>query len=231
MTANPKAAEAALDKEDPQDAPPTYAESQPSEQILTPTSSQFPDTQTAPSPPSDVQRAEAPLKIERSNQSISGHYLVLGAGSSKTPPDVYLKTTNSRIRTTLWIEDALPRACFIEAHTTNAAIELSVHMLKPEQVVHITATTSNSKIHMALPAEFHGLITLYTTNSKHILSPELKARSALVSLDPSPVPGGTSYKIGGPGGKDEAVLKTSNSQIRVGLTTDTSKEEGGCLVM
>ena len=126
MSANSKAAEAALDRQDPYDDPPTYAESTPSEQILTPSSSTFPESQTALSPPADAQRAQAPMRIEKSNQNISGKYLIIGAGSSKTPPDVHLKTSNSRIQTTLWIEGALPRACFIEAHTTNSGIDLSV---------------------------------------------------------------------------------------------------------
>ncbi|MCJ1389982.1 hypothetical protein MMC18_002840 [Xylographa bjoerkii] len=231
MNAKSKAAEAALDRQEPYDDPPTYAESTPSEQILTPTSSAFPDIQPAPSPPSDAQRAEAPVKIQKSNQSITGNYLVVGAGSAKTPPDVHFKTSNSRITTTMWVEGTLPRACFIEAHTTNSAVDLSVYMLKPKQAVHITTTTTNANIRVALPAEFHGMLTVYTTNSKHILSPELKARSALVHLEDPPVQGGTTYKIGGPGGESEAILKTSNSQIKVGLTTDASRDEGGCMVM
>ncbi|MCJ1380175.1 hypothetical protein MMC17_003278 [Xylographa soralifera] len=231
MSANSKAAEAALDRQDPYDDPPTYAESTPSEQILTPTSSAFPDSQAAPSPPSDAQRAQAPVKIQKSNQSISGNYLIIGAGSSKTPPDVHLKTSNSRIEAKLWIEGALPRVCFIEAHTTNSGIDLAVHMLEPKQAVHITTTTSNSNIRVALPADFHGMLTVYTTNSKHILSPELKARSVLVTIDDPPVKGGLTYQIGGPDGHSEAILKTSNSQIKVGLTTDAANSGGGCRVM
>ncbi|MCJ1434611.1 hypothetical protein MMC27_003980 [Xylographa pallens] len=231
MNANSKAAEAALDRQDPYDDPPTYAESTPSEQILTPTSSAFPESETAPSPPSDAQRAQVPVKIHKSNQNISGNYLIIGAGSSKTPPDVHLKTSNSRIETTLWIEGALPRACFIEAHTTNSGIDLSVHMLEPKQAVHITTTTTNSNIRVALPADFHGMLTVYTTNSKHILSRELKARSVLVTIDDPPIKGGLTYEIGGPGGRSEAVLKTSNSQIKVGLTTDAASSESGCSLM
>ncbi|MCJ1284582.1 hypothetical protein MMC26_003915 [Xylographa opegraphella] len=234
MNANSEAAEAALDRQGFNDDPPTYAESTPSEQILTPTSSTSAESQNAPVPPSDAQRAQAPVRIQKSNQNISGDFIITGAGSSKTPPDVHFKTSNSRIETTLWIEGTLPRTCFIEAHTTNSGIDLSVHMLKPKQAVHITTTTSNSNIRVALPADFHGLLTVYTTNSKHILSPHLKARSVLVTIDDPPVKGGLTYQIGGPGGHSEAILKTTNSQIKVGLTTDTrdaASREGSCMVM
>ncbi|MCJ1404775.1 hypothetical protein MMC11_008001 [Xylographa trunciseda] len=231
MNTDSKAAEAARDREEPYDEPPTYVESTSSRQILTPSSSAFPEAPFGPSPPSDAQRAEAPVRVQRSNESIHGNYLIVSAGSAKTPPDVLLKTSNGRIATALWVEGSLPRACFIEAHTTNATIDLSVQMLKPEQPVHITATSSNGKIRMALPAEFQGMLTVFTTHSKHILSPELKACSVLVSLDDPPIPGGTTYKIGGPDGKCEAILKTSNAQIRVGFTTDAPTEEGGCRVM
>ena len=84
---------------------------------------------------------------------------------------------------------------------------------------------------MALPAQFHGMLTVYTTNSKHILSPELKARSILVTPDDPPIVGGLTYQIGGPSGESIAIVKTSNSQIKVGLTTDESTKEGGCTVM
>ena len=84
---------------------------------------------------------------------------------------------------------------------------------------------------MALPHDFHGMLTVYTTNSKHILSRELKARSVLVTIDDPPIKGGLTYEIGGPGGHSEAVLKTSNSQIKVGLTTDAVSSESGCYLM
>ena len=121
-----KADEAALDRQDPYDDPPTYAESTPSEQILTPSSSTVLDAEPNFRPPPNAQRAQAPVKIQKANQNITGDYLIMGAGSAKTPPDVYFKTSNSRIETRLWVEDALPRPCFIETHTTNSGIDLSV---------------------------------------------------------------------------------------------------------
>ena len=77
-------------------------------------------------PPPDAQKAQAPMKIQKANEAITGTFTILDISTAKSPPDVFFKTTNAKISTTVWVEGALPRLFEIEAATTNAQILLAV---------------------------------------------------------------------------------------------------------
>ena len=105
------------------DEPPAYSETE--TQPGDPQSGSS-NARPRPSPPSDAQRAQAPLRIHQTNSSITGSYLVVGVASAKNPPDVILNTTNGRISASIWTEDKSVRQFVVEAKTTNGSIDLSV---------------------------------------------------------------------------------------------------------
>jgi hypothetical protein len=80
----------------PADEPPPYSDHHtqyPSNQVgSTSTSSTF----SSPPPP-DAQKAQAPLKVVLSHQPLTGNFLITEVASDKTPPDVFLKTSHSKV--------------------------------------------------------------------------------------------------------------------------------------
>ena len=120
---------------DPIEAPPEYTPSatdstapasfqgEPPEFVYGPPSSAFPEV---PLPPSDVQRAQPPLKVVTTNSRITADYLLVNIADAKSAPDTLLKTTNGKITTSVWVEDRVKRPVTIEAVTTNGTVGLAV---------------------------------------------------------------------------------------------------------
>ena len=88
---------------------------------------------------------------------------------------------------------------------------------------------SIGKVRVALPSDFHGVLTLFTTNSKHILGPELQAHSVRITLEEAEDERTVGYQINGPGGESFAALRTTNGTVKAGFTGD-SDTDGGCVV-
>ena len=84
-----------------------------------------------PEPPSDAQRAEAPLRVLQSNRSIKEDFIVIQGDSKSSKPsgplsDVFLSTTNSALSSKLWLQGAWDHIPLIDVGTTNNRINLVV---------------------------------------------------------------------------------------------------------
>jgi hypothetical protein len=177
-----------------------------------------------------------------------------GSKNSKADPkpDVYLKTTNSRITSSLWLDKALEtRKVSVFASTTNSKIDLAVYTgvdvssesasstsSAKHQPLDLTASSTNSSVNVALPPSFHGQIVLSTSNSKHVLSTELQRKSVRIPVEADDPNHAARYQIGGPKGGDRARVKSSNASVGAKFTTEIGNNgmpkaggEGSCVVM
>lgn len=95
----------------------------PSTEIAQPSAS---SSVTRPKPPSDAQRARAPLHVSQTNSKIQSNYLVTKSATT-SPPDATLETTNGKIECGIWADDSTWKRPFaLFAKTSNAKINLSV---------------------------------------------------------------------------------------------------------
>ncbi|KAL7007472.1 hypothetical protein EMMF5_002936 [Cystobasidiomycetes sp. EMM_F5] len=162
-------------------------------------------------PPSDAQRALAPLQITRTNDAIKGKYLV-NISENKCGPDVLLKSTNGAVRSHIYIEGSVPRVCEIQIATTNAAIQVAVPKRPVDQPVAIKAASTNGEckstvsliaslkaiagqVSLALPPDFAGIVKVASTNGKITLHPSLQATSVIIPNQAAESSRTTTYRV------------------------------------
>ena len=104
----------------PNDQPPPYEDASGSS-----------DDPVYESPPQDAQRAESPMRIQKSNHSIMENFVIIGDETPRTETaDVLLSTTNATISTKLWFEGKWHADPVIDVRATNAKINLALVSLR-----------------------------------------------------------------------------------------------------
>ncbi|KAK9894580.1 hypothetical protein P389DRAFT_98448 [Cystobasidium minutum MCA 4210] len=212
------------------------------------------DVTARPQPPPTAQRAQAPLLITKANERITQDYVV-AIGENKAGPDVILKTTNATIKSCVYLQGNVPRTAEVTVETTNASIATMFPDKQAGQAVLFNVRTTNSKVEVAFPQDFDGIVTTKTSNAKTIISDGLRAHSMIVPNPPGSSSGLTTYRIQPPGSEasasrdsktpmDDAQLdichiQTSNSGISIGYLNEVDstlskgkgkKESSSCTI-